>query len=222
MNLSQLIERFRSASNDKVEPYFWSDEEVTQWLNDAEIEAAVRGRLIHESDNSSMCSITVVGGKSVYPLHAAIYELTNITLLDESLHSHTPIKLISTEALDGVMPGWRFSTGNPAYAVQMDRSIRLVPTPMATGRVHVEGYRMPKREMEDVDDFPEINHAHHRHLVCWALHKAFSIPDAELFDSKRAELAEQEFTKYFGLPPDSDLRRITREDVPHHVQAFFP
>ncbi|RPP87255.1 hypothetical protein IPC1125_34030, partial [Pseudomonas aeruginosa] len=60
------------------------------------------------------------------------------------------------------------------------------------------------------------------HLVQWALHRGFSIPDMESFDPNRAALAEAAFTAYFGERPDSDLRRITREDVPHHVEAFWP
>jgi hypothetical protein len=48
------------------------------------------------------------------------------------------------------------------------------------------------------------------------------VPDAETFDPNRAALAEQAFTRYFGLLPDSDLRRRTREDVTHVNQGFFP
>lgn len=58
---------------------------------------------------------------------------------------------------------------------------------------------------------------HHPHLVEWALHKAFSVPDAEFFDPNRAQIAEAKFIDYFGERPDSDLRRITREDVPQHM-----
>ena len=64
--------------------------------------------------------------------------------------------------------------------------------------------------------------AHHEHLIDWALHKAFSVVDSETFDSQRAELAEAAFTRYFGPLPDSDLRRTTRMDVPHHNASVFP
>ena len=33
--------------------------------------------------------------------------------------------------------------------------------------------------------------------------------------------AEERFTRYFGEQTDSDLRRITREDTPHTVKAFW-
>ncbi|WP_442757332.1 phage adaptor protein, partial [Pseudomonas aeruginosa] len=49
MTLADLIRRVRTDANDMVEPYFWSDQDVADWLNDAVREAAVRGRLIHES-----------------------------------------------------------------------------------------------------------------------------------------------------------------------------
>ena len=76
--------------------------------------------------------------------------------------------------------------------------------------------------MELDGDVPEINQIHHVHLIQWALHKAYSVPDSEFFDPNRSALAEQEFTDYFGPRPDSDVRRITREDVPHVVQPFMP
>ena len=40
MTLGELIAAFRVQANDKVEPYFWSDEEVTSYLNHAQKEAA--------------------------------------------------------------------------------------------------------------------------------------------------------------------------------------
>ena len=60
-----------------------------------------------------------------------------------------------------------------------------------------------------------------RHVAA-ALHKAFSVPDSELFDPNRAALSERAFASYFGRLPDSDMRRITREDVAHHNEAILP
>ena len=55
MQLSDLIKRFRIDANDKVEPYFNDDESVTSWLNEAVNEACIRGRLLHESENTEVC-----------------------------------------------------------------------------------------------------------------------------------------------------------------------
>ena len=41
-------------------------------------------------------------------------------------------------------------------------------------------------------------------------------------ERERAEKAEREFSSYFGLMPDADMRRITRHDVAHHNATFLP
>ena len=46
MTLADLIRRFRVLADDKVQPYLWADEDVIDWLNDAQAQAAVRGRLL--------------------------------------------------------------------------------------------------------------------------------------------------------------------------------
>lgn len=226
MTLKELIDRFRNAAMDTVEPYLWGDEAITQWLNDAVAEAAVRGRLLHESSNADVCRIAVTSGSAVYPLHPALYELDYIAFRVEGALSAQPVRLVSTEYLDSMWPSWRDevlrSNGSGAlYAVQYEESIRLAPRPKVNGELILEGYRLPLSPMADEEDTPEIHLAHHEYLVHWALHKAFSIPDSEIFDQERADRSEAAFEQYFGPRPDADLRRLTREDVPHHVKAFW-
>lgn len=221
MTLADLIKRFRTDANDKAVPYFWSDDEVTAWLNDAMQEAVIRGRLIYECADASVCRINVTPAKTVYPLHASLYEIVGIRYQADDAARSCPIKLVSVEWLDMNVHGWRSCEHAPQYAVQEDRTLRLVPAPISTGIITLEGYRLPKVELEDPDDTPEINKVHHRHLVQWALHQGFSIPDTEVFDPERAARAEDAFTRYFGQRPDSDLRRTTREDSVQHVEAFW-
>lgn len=222
MTLGDLIKRFRIEANDLVEPYFFSDEFITDWLNDAQEEAVIRGRLIHESDSSSVCRITVKPGVRGYRLHPTLYEIDHISFRRDGAPRRQHLKLTSTEQLDKVRPGWRDEAGDPEYAIQGDKRLRVVPEPVHPGTIELEGYRLPNSVMEVDGDEPEINPAHHRHLVNWALHIGFSVPDSETFDPSRSGMAESAFTDYFGQRPDSDLRRITREDVQHHVTAFWP
>lgn len=224
MTLQQLITAFRAQANDKVEPYFWSDEEVTSYLNSAQKEASIRGRLILEVVDPDVCVIDVSEGQSIYSLHETLYELVHVIYKANGETSGSRISIRSTEDMDAAFPSdWRDKAGLPKYAVQADKWIRLVPTPDSDGLLLIEGYRVPKlMNLVDADTVaPEISELHHEHLINWALHKAFSIPDAEGFDPQRAQDAERDFTEYFGIRPDSDLRRITREDVPHHVKGFW-
>jgi len=224
MTLAQLISQFRTYANDKVQPYFWSDEEVTIFLNEAQVEAAIRGRLIHESSQVDVCKVAVAAPAAVYPLHEALYELTHAAFKDADGKGCPSLIITSTEEMDHRSPEWRDDVGDPRHLIQNDIDVRLVPAPERDGELTFEGYRLPMEAISLAnkdDDTPEINGAHHPHLIQWALFRAFSIPDTEVFDPNRASQAEFRFTQYFGIRPDSDLRRITREDVPHTVKAHW-
>ena len=216
MNLEALLKQFRVDADDAVAPYRASDEAVTGWLNEAEQEACIRGRLLHESGNAAVCQVAVTAGAANYPLHESLYEIDYIALKLDGDTRHYPVKLLSREELDRTVPGWRERTGRPKYAIQGDTSIRLACTPDAAGTLLLEGYRLPLYPMQDTSDEPEINQAHHAQLVHWALHRAFSVPDSQTIDKDRAQLAEMAFARYFGLRPDSNLRRATRQDVERH------
>ncbi len=222
MTLADLIAGFRTDANDKAQPYFCADSEVTAWINEAVNEACIRGRLIHESSNAGIINIDVVPNTSVYQLHVSLYELDYVSFLLDGETESTPVKLVSREWLDDNVLNWRYLVGDPEYGIQSDKSIRLVPKPENDGTLIMEGYRLPTAALVQTTDVPEINPAHHRHLINWALHKGFSMPDAEFFDAKRAALAEEAFIKYFGLRPDYDMRRKVREDEVQHVVAFMP
>ncbi len=221
MILSDLIDRFRTDANDKAQPYFWEDKEVIAWFNDAIIEAVIRGRLIHESANPSMCRISLSTGQTVCNLHKTMYELDYLAYQATGQTHVSIVCLVSQDYLNHSIPNWRQLEGVPKYAIQGDKGLRVVPKPLSDGVLMVEGYRLPKTPLEVGDDEPEINEAHHQHLIQWVLHKAFSIPDTEGFDPNRASKAESAFTLYFGARPDVDLRRITREDTPQNVKAFW-
>ena len=223
MQLSQLIQRFRNLANDKVEPYFIEDESIIDWLNDAVHEACIRGRLLHESENDAVCKIEVLSGTARYLLHVSLYEISRIWFEPSHGVAGSYIALMSAESLDRhYYENWKALTGFPRFAIQDDTSIRLIPKPSIAGELQLEGYRVPMHLMQSDSDVPEINPIHHVHLIQWALHKAFSVPDAEFFDADRSAMAEHEFSSYFGDRPDSDVRRITREDVPQVVVPFMP
>jgi hypothetical protein len=227
MTRDQLIQEFRTAASDWLDPYLvnsyeWDTVWLIRWLEEAQIEACVRGRLLHESENEDVCVVPVSAGTSTYPLHASLYEITHSAFRLVDATQRTPIKLTSTEELDRTVTDWRDLTGTPEFAVQGEESIRLVPRPNAIGELLLEGYRLPLNSLAISGAVtPEIHAAHHRQLINWLLFRAFSTPKPEIRNMDAALKAEIDFNKYFGMRPDSDLRRITREDVQHHNRAWF-
>lgn len=223
MNLEELIGSFREDSTDKVEPYLWEDEAVTRWLNEAQDEAAVRGRLLLDDSTPAVTTMAVQAGKASYQLHPKIYEIAHLHWQPGAAgHRSKPVDLVTREWLDRNHPDWRVRFDFDAvYAIQSEGSIRMVPTPREAGTLTLEAYRLPLKPLTGDGDKPEIHAASHAYLVYWALHRAFSQPDADGFDPQRAATAEAAFTGYFGKRPDADLRRSTRHDEPQVNVAYI-
>lgn len=193
---------------------------MATWLSEAEKEAAIRGRLIHESDDPDVCLVSVTTGISTYTLHPKLFELDYLGFSIPGANRKTTVRLVSALILDSLEPDWRnFPQGRPQYAIQSDKTLRLVPTPSMSGELYLEGYRMPLASLDSDDSEPEILEAHHIHLVDWAIMRAFSLPDAETQDVARAGVAEQTFSAYFGISRDADMRRSSAGDFPPHNVA---
>lgn len=221
MNLEQLIQQFRIDAHDLQTPPFCEPEWVAAWLTDAQAEAAIRGRLLFEAADPAICEIAVTAGVATYPLHNSLYELEHLRFKATGSTTSDRVHLKTREELDRIRPDWRDRTDSrPRFAIQDDTRITLVDRPSVDGTLFVEGYRVPLRPLVNDSDKPEINEAHHRYLVHWALHKAFSVPDGEIFDPNRSTLSERAFTAYFGSRPDSDLRRSTRHDEVQTIVAY--
>ena len=221
MTLGELIAKFRVDADDAALPHKWEDATLFGWFTEAEAEAAIRGRLLHESAIQAVCEIAVTAGVSTYPLHASLHEIDYIAFKPTGESARAPLNLTSREELDRIYPAWREDAGAVEFVIQGDTSIRLVPKPEAGGVIHLEGYRIPIAPMTTTGDVPEIHPSHHAKLIHWVLHRAFSVPDAEMIDQNRAAIAEAEFTRYFGMRPDADMRRASTHDAPPHNQAHW-
>lgn len=229
MTLADLIRRFRTLAKDVAQPYRAEDEDVIDWLNDAQAQACVRGRLLVAEGDAGLCHIPLTMGQTAYQLHRAVYELIHLQLRSATGCTR-PVVLKSREWLEAEVQGWRNYPRPVCMAIQTDTGLRMVGQVEDGDVLELEGYRLPMDSMAapaDPEDpqavwpSPEIHEAHHEHLVQWALHKAFSVPDSELFDPERSVLSERAFTDYFGILPDSGMRRETRQDVQHYVRGYM-
>lgn len=214
MNLEDLRLQFRMDVDDTVIPYFFSDIQVDAWLNEAEEEAAIRASLLPEDTDEDVCSITVVADTAVYATHAAVLDITKATFMPTDGDA-IDLYLTDRVELDRTIPDWRTSTEEPAYLIQDDTKVRIVPTPTVGGVLLIECHRLPLVPMADNDDTPEIARTHHRQLVHWAVYRGFMKPDSETIDTGRAAVALNAFNAYFGLRQDADQRKATQSNRSH-------
>ena len=220
MHREALRRRVRLLAQDTATPYLWQDEDIDDWLNEAQQEAAIRARLLRATPQShpALCEFSLTAGESAVTVPDALYEITHQEWAVGS--ERRPLKLVSREWMDTTLPGWRaMPAGEPDYLVQDRQQLEVVPPPIADGAVLIEGYRLPEPMGAD-DEEPGIPLAHHIYLVQWALHVGYSLPDAETFNPGKSQAAEAEFTRYFGARPDADLRADTRNDETHRIVSW--
>lgn len=220
MRREALRRRVRLLARDTTYPYFWHDEDIDDWLNEAQQEAAIRARLLRATPQShpALCEFSLTAGESAVTVPDALYEISHQEWAEGS--ERRPLKLVSREWMDTTLPGWRaMPAGEPAYLVQDHQQLQVVPPPIADGSVRIEGYRLPEPMQADNDE-PRIPLAHHIHLVQWALHVGYSLPDADTFNPGKSQAAEAEFSRYFGARPDADLRADTRNDETHRIVSW--
>jgi hypothetical protein len=221
MKLSDLEASFRTDADDAVAPYLWSSEEVIGWINEAEEEACLRGKLIFEGSRPEITQIAVtVAGGNTYKLHDALFEINYASLTDASGCTNE-LLIKSRDQLTRELPDWRTNTDVPKHLVHYDKTVQLGAVVGAPYTLKVEGFRYPIKCMKAEQDVPEIGRTHHIHLVQWVLYRAYAKPDSETLNKDKSKEALQNFEDYFGPRPDSDLRKDVNADLPHVNKVHY-
>lgn len=199
MKLGELLDIVRRSDlDDTAQPYLWSDDELTEYADDAQKQACRRGRLLVDSTTDAICEIAVVAGTSVYTLDPRVIRINRARLSSESL----PLRFMQVRALDAQAPGWEDWEGTPEYLVPDWQSggIRLVPNPTANATLGLTVVRLPLAELNDPDDDFEIRDEYLRELRHWIVYRAYMKRDSETFKPDKATEALALFEREFGPP----------------------
>lgn len=217
MNLSALISRFRILSGDHGVPAFWSDAEVTAYLNEAEREAAERARLLYDKTTAEVVQIALLPTVREYRLHPSIFDVDAAGILRPGGTRNCAVLRATEEDMRWSLQhrpnlsGWAgYYTiyGGASGDGTLGKYLTLDRQPQEAGGIlYLEAYRYPLVEMEDGEDEPEIAPRYHEALVHWALYQAYSTRDAEGNSDARASKHEAEFERRFGLRDDANVAR---------------
>jgi len=205
MTLSELISAFRSLADDTVEPYLWSDADVTLYLNEAEKEAATRASLLTDDSSATYSQIEFTSGQATYDLNSLVLDVNRVTLDGEVLEKK------SKALLDADDPEWETTEGTPLYYVLDIQTIKFSPVPDAVLTAYLDVTRLPV-PMESSG--PEIHPKYHFKLLDWALHLAYSRRDADTFDPTKAMNYESQFAKSFGDSQSANTQRQRLQQAP--------
>lgn len=192
MNLAEIRNEARVRLNDIKQPYFVSDEFIDSSANEAEQEACIRARLI-EDDSSEAAQINITTDTKRYRLHSSVLDVIGCEL----------------DSRPGVQfRGWDLN----------DSELILDAFPSADGVLNLTVIRTPLETMKADDDEPEISERHHRNLISWIEYRAYSLPDADLFNTNGAALGLAQFEAAFGKRHDANIQRKHRRKSPRVVR----
>jgi hypothetical protein len=210
--VSELRSLYRTLADDKVADYFLTDADYLGFLNEAQDVACISGDLIFDK-SSSFCTLPVLAGTSIYTLDASLYGLTCVRLMDTN-GVYTRLLSTTHDDLDRAHPGWREENELPTAFVQYRNSLELVPAPAEAYTLKLEGYRTAEPLDSDSDE-PEIIPTLHASLNYWVLYRAYSSPDADLSNPRKAAESLAEFERVFGFRPKAANHLDKYANRPH-------
>jgi len=216
MDLAAMIGQFRVQAQDARKPYLWPDSELEYWFSEAESEAAVRARLLRDTDEFSIAS----GNNDPLELPIGLFDIQHAELRASDGTTYE-ISATSRRDLDWLRPGWRSRAERPTNYVHDDKQLILSSLPDQDYTLYLEFFRLPKNRLEGDDDEPEIAEAHHANLIDWVLFRAYSKPDADAFDANKSAVSLAAFERYFGASTNADLRRRQNASRPHRNRVHL-
>lgn len=203
MDLEQLLAACRDALDDNNSPPLWPDEELTRYLNNAVLEAALRTRCLQD-DSGTATRLTLVADQARYALLPEVLVVRAVHVTGRSY----PLERTTAARLDKVKPGWSHEVqqaGIPQYALfdVQQKTLTLYPPPASVGTAYLRIWRLPTADeaMSTIGDEPVITLPNPEQIKHWALHEAYLKKDAETFDPQKAAEHEAEFERVFGPRP---------------------
>ena len=196
MTLGELISRFRREVKDMFYPYFFADEDIIAWLNEAEEEACRRAFLIVDS-TSTASQLDIAAGDVGSDLDPLVIFVRRATLQS----THRPLIPAVVRSMDEELPGWENAQASVPTRFIPDWQtgyLRLYPPSRSADTIKLTVVRLPVRPMVEEDDEPEIRRQFHAYLLDWAKHRAYNIPDSDFFDAKKSDYHLSVFTQKFG------------------------
>lgn len=189
MTLRELITLSRNRLDDARPPYLWSDDELTQIINERQNELCEKCGILRDATTTAICQISVLNGTSSYTLDNRIIKILSAKLGT----TYTLMEPITRDWLDVEYPGWDDDTGTPTkFILDYIGKIRLYPIPTANATLYLSVTRYPLTQLSTSLDTasPEIPWQYHTKLLEGIMSSAYTKDDSETLDFKRSQMHE--------------------------------
>lgn len=199
MRWERIKTLFRQRVEDTVgPPYMWSEEEVEEYAEAAQLDAARRAHLLVTSSKAPARAL-VVAGLAAVDLDRRVVFIRRARLASQT----TPLFIRTSRAMDDTVPGWESARpGTPQVLIPdgENGAVRLYPPSAKDDELQMTVVHEPLKPVVDADPDaePEIPERYQRALVHGMAALAYLRPDSETFSPDGAAKAEALFEAEFG------------------------
>jgi hypothetical protein len=194
MDSTALLNTFRSEMDDLVEPYLWADDEVFGFADEAQRQFCLETEGIADATTTDVVQISVVPSTDWVDLHPSIIKIRDVYRTDTG----DSIDVISREDMPRLCLKFDGAQGEVSRLIigMQEHKARVHPISNETVTLQLMVFRFPLTTISDTDQPLEIEPEHHRALLLWMKHLAYSKQDAETFDKTKAAEFEQRWLAY--------------------------
>lgn len=226
MLVSELYELFRSDTQDVVEPFLWTDNEVYRYMNDAyRMFARLTGGI--PDSTSSITQVAITAGESYSDVSPLILKFrlaelqsngSKLTIINpEDVRNLTRIDYGVAVSIKPSTPGRITHMVIGADRVQAHGQVRWIQQPIIDDVALLTVWRLPKNTISEscpADfDFNEINEEHHEHLLLWMKYRAYGKQDAEVFSRGKSDGYFTDFQAYCRAAKAENARYASKVRV---------
>lgn len=210
MNLGDLLSELRANilhdRSDQVSgasDYFWSDDTLVRYIDQAQRRFARRARVIRDNRTPACCQFTTVSGQDNYALHPAVLSVMSVKMAGDKADivkaGHANFDTYRTpdsyyfdpSALAGLAPGKPVAYDTDETLLADDYgstsaiNLRLFPVPSSdyagiVGTMRVIRLPLNRLTADNLDAVPEIPEDHHLNMLDWAGYLALRSPDLDV------------------------------------------
>ena len=202
------LDRLRRELHDTVEPYFWADDELMDYIDEGQVQFCTKGIAIRDSRTPKVCHLEYKAGQYEIPLHESIMKIRSIMRMDSNNNLYNVDMAMQETALEmfpirpsdyginTVTTASQFNSPSDRFAVLVDYDegyLRLSSPALTDGTLLLQVERLPLDRITDCEQELEVRREHVVGVLEYAKHRAWSKEDAETFDERAANRAFEMF-----------------------------
>lgn len=191
MALAKLLAHVRFQTDDLIEPFLFSDDDIIGYLTEAEIEACRRYPILIDT-----VKISVATDDYQAALPSNMVQISRVKVKSQAM----PLYQTTIRELDIYHPGWENQVSSEPihyFTDQLTNYLSVYPKFSHDDELQITASRTPNMLLE-------VPERYHLALCDWVQFRLYSKKDSKIYDSIKAENFLASFIGCFGNRVDAE------------------